>query len=141
MSLLRIGLPTSIVMLYYVSGLNLSVYYQYFFGFYSSAAGWATRQHWNSAFEGSLTSFILHLFNPTASPSALKGGPLVLALVAYALVSRKGESVNRAWLLLGGVSFVFCALAYYLNWWGGGSWYFIPFLITCGSFFARTTHG
>ena len=123
------SLLTSVVMLYYVSGLNLSVYYQYFFGFYSSAAGWSSRQHWNSAFSGSLTSFILDLFNPTAPPNALKGGPLVLALVAYTLISRKGEPVNRAWLLLGGISFVSCALAYYLNWWGGGSWYFIPFLI------------
>jgi hypothetical protein len=122
-SLITFGL-----MLYHVSNLNLGVFYQYFFGFYSNAAGWATGESYN----GPVLTFVLSLFNPTTSPTALKGGPLILTLIVTALVL-KGTGpvsrVNKAWLVLTMFSFIFCAIAYYLNYWGGGSWYFIPFLL------------
>jgi hypothetical protein len=123
---------TAAVMVYHVSKLNLSVYYQYFFGFYSDAAGWSTGESYN----GPVTTFVLSLFNPTAG--SLKGGPLLLALLVCALVLWKRallDSANMAWLFLATFSFFFCALAYYLNYWGGGSYYFIPFLIVLWFFF------
>jgi hypothetical protein len=116
------------LMIYHVSKLNLAVYYQYFFGFYSNAAGWSAGESYN----GPVITFLLSLFNPTASPGSLKGGPLLLALVICALVLWKSgllNKVNKGWLILAFFSLVFCAVAYYLNYWGGGSWYFIPFLI------------
>jgi hypothetical protein len=122
------SLITSGLMLYHVSKLNLSIYYKYFFGFYSNAAGWSAGE----SFNGLAMAFFLSLFDPTASPGSLKGGPLVLALFVCALVLWKRGAIsneNRAWLFLAFCSFSFCALAYYLNYWGGGSWYFIPFLI------------
>jgi hypothetical protein len=36
---------------------------------------------------------------------------------------------NKAWFALGSFIFVVCAIAFYLNYYGGGQWYFIPFLI------------
>jgi len=120
---------TSGLMLYHVSNLNLSVYYQYFFGFYSKAAGWSI----DASYGGSPIRFLLSLFNPIAAAS--KGGPLLLTLTAYALIPGKGESVNKGWLLLSTFSFLFCAIAYYMNYWGGGQWYFIPFLIILWFFF------
>jgi len=120
---------TSGLMLYHVSNLNLAVYYQYFFGFYSNAAGWSI----DASYNGSVITFLLSLFNPIAAAS--KGGPLLLALAVYAVVPGKGESANKGWLLLGSFSFLFCAIAYYMNYWGGGQWYFIPFLIILWFFF------
>jgi hypothetical protein len=121
------------LMLYHVSNLNLSVYYQYFFGFYSKGAGWSV----DASYSGSVVTFLLSLFDPTASPSSLKGGPLLLALITCALILSKTGLVNKqnnAWLVLASFSFVFCAISYYLNYWGGGSWYFIPFLIVLWCF-------
>jgi hypothetical protein len=116
------------LMLYHVSNLNLSVYYQHFFGFYSNDAGWSTGESYN----GPVFTFLLSLFNLTASPGSLKGGPVLLALFTCALVLSKSGLVNKrnnAWLILASSTFAFCAGAYYLNYWGGGSWYFIPFVI------------
>lgn len=119
---------TFVLMLYHVSKLDLGVYYQYFFGFYSNGAGWAAGESYN----GSVTTFVLSLFDPTASATSLKGGPLLLALITWGLVLWKrnpSSTLNKAWLILAAFSFIFCAIAYYLNYWGGGSWYFIPFVI------------
>ena len=87
------------LMIYHVSKLNLADYYQYFFGFYSNAAGWSGGESYN----GPVSTFLLSLFNPTASPGSLKGGPLVLTFVTFALVLL-GRGLlskdNIAWLIL-----------------------------------------
>jgi Domain of unknown function (DUF5060)/Putative collagen-binding domain of a collagenase len=119
------------LILFYFFEFDFVRYYKLFFGMWSQASGW-TDAKYGSPYDrsmGAWGSFFLHLLNPTAPPYALKGGPLLLTLAVYALVPDKVQSTNKAWLLLGCFSFIFCALAYYLNYWGGGQWYFIPFMI------------
>jgi hypothetical protein len=113
------------VLLYHFFGLDVSLYYKHFFGFYSQAAGWASGPYSHK----SVLWFLGSLFKPTADPESLKGGPLLLALIAYLLVPGKADTRSKAWLLLGCFVFAACATAYYLNYYGGGQWYFIPFLI------------
>jgi hypothetical protein len=131
-----VSLFITCLMLYHVSGFNVPVYYQYFFGFYSKAAGWST----DAGYNYSLISFILPLFDPMGHGYSFKGGPLLLAIGVYALLPEKTDSNNIAWLVLSCVSFLFCTLAYYLNYWGGGSWYFLPFVIVLWAFLTTNSH-
>ena len=111
--------------LYQFFDFDLSLYYKHFFGVYSHSSG-----HGHGTYgHASALWFLGSLFNPTASPDNLKGGPLLLALMVYLLVPGKGSLQNKAWLFLGSFIFVACTLAYYLNYYGGGQWYYIPFLI------------
>jgi hypothetical protein len=133
-----VSLALSGLMLYHVSDFNFAVYYDHFFGFFSKTAGWSV----DADYRGSLIYFLPSLFDPIGQGTTLmgrgttlKGGPLLLALVVYTLLPGKSDSTNKAWLFLSGVSLAFCALAYYLNYWGGGSWYFLPFLIILWVFF------
>ena len=125
------------LIVWYFFEFDLVRYYKLFFGMFSKASGW-TEAKFGSPYDSSMgawDSFALAMFNPIAAPESLKGGPLLLALAVYALVPKKGESSNKAWLLLGVISFLFCAIAYYLNYWGGGQWYFITFHRSfCGVF-------
>jgi hypothetical protein len=57
------------------------------------------------------------------------GSPLLLGSVMYALVPAKGQVLNRALAAVAGLVFLSCALAYYMNYYGGGAYYFIPFVI------------
>jgi hypothetical protein len=111
--------------LYHSFDFDLSLYYKHFFGIYSQASG-----HGHGTYRhASVIWFLGSLLRPTASPDSLKGGPVLLALVLYLLVPGKVSIQNRAWLLLGSFVFTVCTAAYYLNYWGGGQWYYIPFLI------------
>jgi hypothetical protein len=103
--------------LYFQFGFDLTLFYKHFFGFYSKDAGWAS-----GPYNGSVTSFLWSLFSP-------QGGPLLPALTAYILIQEKWNPINRSWLLLICFSFISCVAAYYLNYYGGGQWYFIPFLL------------
>jgi hypothetical protein len=114
------------VLLFYQFDFDLSLYYKHFFGIYSQDSGWGNRPYGH----GSLIWFLGSLFKPTAHPESLKGGPLLLVLAVYALIPGKKEIANKAWALLGSFIFIICTAAYYLNYYGGGQWYFIPFLIT-----------
>jgi hypothetical protein len=138
-----VSLFIACLMLYHVSDFNIPVYYQYFFGFYSKAAGWSV----DADYRGSLIYFLPSLFDPIGQGTvllgqgtSLKGGPLLLAVVVYSLLHGMSDSTNKAWLVLSGVSLSFCALAYYLNYWGGGSWYFLPFVIVLWTFFTSNSH-
>jgi hypothetical protein len=104
---------------------NLGLYYAHFVGshLFPPASGG------NKQYEGSVVSFVVSLFNPTARPDDYKGGPLLLALAVYALTWAKSDALNNAWRLLGVSVLAFCAIAHYYSYHGGGSWYFIPFLI------------
>jgi hypothetical protein len=111
--------------LYQFFDFDLSLYYKHFFGVYSHSSG-----HGHGTYgHASALWFLGSLFNPTASPDNLKGGPLLLALMVYLLVPGKGSLQNKAWLFLGSFIFAACTLAYYLNYYGGGQWYYIPFLV------------
>jgi hypothetical protein len=128
------------VLLYYTFDFNLSLYHKHFFGFFSAATGLGDVDsrspiQFGAPYNGPATSFLLSLFDPTASPDTPKGGPLLLASIVYLLTPEKRQAGNKAWLLLSCFSLVFCAIAYYLNYWGGGQWYFIPFLIILWFFF------
>jgi hypothetical protein len=113
------------VFLYQFFDFDLSLYYKHFFGVYSHSSG-----HGHGTYgHASALWFLGSLFNPTASPDNLKGGPLLLALMVYLLVPGKGSLQNKAWLFLGSFIFASCTFAYYLNYYGGGQWYYIPFLI------------
>jgi hypothetical protein len=126
--------------IYYLFNFDLSLYHKHFFGFYSAATGMGDVDsrsliQFGAPYNGPVTSFLLSLFDPTASPDTLKGGPLLLASIVYLLTPEKRQARNKAWLLLSCFSLIFCAIAYYLNYWGGGQWYFIPFLIILWFFF------
>jgi hypothetical protein len=122
------------VILYYIFDFNLRLYYKLFFGFFTESSGWGSTPYGHRP----AIWFLGSLFKPTASPDSLKGGPLILALSVYFLVSGWGEREKKGWVLLGCLVFVSCALAYYLNYYGGGSWYFIPFLIVLWFFCCRS---
>jgi hypothetical protein len=112
-------------LLYQSFDFDLSLYYKHFFGIYSKASG-----HGHSTYShASAIWFLSSLLKPTAPPDSLKGGPALLALVVYLLVPGKTSVQNQAWFLLGCFVFTACTVAYYLNYWGGGQWYYIPFLI------------
>ena len=100
------------------------LYYRHFFGFFANASGWG-----HSPYPESLIRFVASLFDPTSDRTDPRGGPLLLSLAFYALTSGTGLAGRRAWRLLSGFVFLSCAAAYYLNYDGGGPWYFIPFLI------------
>jgi hypothetical protein len=124
-------------LLFQFFAFDLSLYYKHFFGVYSQSSGHghATYAHAPAVW------FLGSLLKPTASPESLKGGPVLLALSVYLLVPRKGSLENRAWFLLGVFIFAACTAAYYLNYYGGGQWYYIPFLIVlwfflCGNYSA-----
>lgn len=122
---------TFALILYQFFDLDLTLYYKHFFGVYSQSSG-----HGHGTYaHASVLWFLGSLFNPVASPDNLKGGPLLLALLVYLLVPGKGSPQNKAWALLGAVIFAACTLAYYLNYYGGGQWYYIPFLIVLWFFF------
>lgn len=109
----------------YLFEANWPLYYRHIFGFHSPDSGWGT----SDSGRGSTVSFLISLFNPYADPSRLKGGPLLLAGLVYALTPKPSAKSRNAWLLLGGAVFLANALPYYLNYNGGGAWYFIPFVI------------
>ena len=104
---------------------NLALYYKHFFGFFSSASGWGASEYGR----GSILSFLLSLFNPYAAPDHLKGGPLLLVLLMYIFSFKGSINISGDWIVLAGFVFLSNAAAYYLNYNGGGSWYFIPFMI------------
>jgi hypothetical protein len=113
------------LLLFYSFDFDLSLYYKHFFGVYSASSGHGHRTYAHA----SGIWFLGSLLQPTASPESLKGGPLLWALAVYSLVPNKMSAENRAWFLLASVVFIGCTVAYYLNYYGGGQWYFIPFLI------------
>lgn len=127
------SVTTFSLMLYHVSNLDLAAYYHHFFGFYSNAAGWTTGE----SFNGPVITFLTSLINPMARPESLKGGPLLLASVVCLLLlfRRPPSRSDMPWLILILFCFTTCSVAYYLNYWGGGSWYFIPFLTVLWFFF------
>jgi hypothetical protein len=101
------------------------LYYAHTFGFHSAASGWGI----TASGRGSALWFLLSLFNPYADPSALKGGPLLVAIAVYSLTPTPRPAQRNAWLILGGVVLMTNAVPYYMNYNGGGAWYFIPFVI------------
>lgn len=109
----------------YLFDANWPLYYKHIFGFHSPDSGWGT----SDSGRGSTISFLISLLNPYADPSSLKGGPLILAGLVYALTPKPSAKSRNAWLCLGGAVFLANALPYYLNYNGGGAWYFIPFVI------------
>ena len=128
------------LLLFYVFDFDLFLYYKHFFGVYSPSSGHGHRTYAHA----SGIWFLGSLLQPTASPDSLKGGPVLLALAVYLLVPNKMSAENRAWFLLGSVVFIGCTVAYYLNYYGGGQWYFIPFLIVlwfflCANYAAMPT--
>jgi hypothetical protein len=110
---------------FYLFNANWVLYYKHIFGFHSPDSGWGI----SDSGRGSTLSFLVSLFNIYADPSRLKGGPLLLAGLVYALTPKPSTKSRNAWLLLGGAVFLANALPYYLNYNGGGAWYFIPFVI------------
>jgi len=113
------------LLLYQSFGFDLSLYSSHFFGVYSKASGHGHRTYGHAP----AIWFLGSLLKPTSRPDSLKGGPVLLALVVYLLVPNKASVQNRAWFVLGAFVFAACTVAYYLNYYGGGSWYYIPFLI------------
>jgi hypothetical protein len=113
------------LLLYYWFGFDLSLYHKHFFGIYTKPSG---HGHGTYAHAPAIW-FLGSLLKPTVSPQSLKGGPVLLALMVYLLVPGKALVQNRAWLALGLFAFTVCTAAYYLNYYGGGQWYYIPFLI------------
>jgi hypothetical protein len=109
----------------YLFDANWLLYYKHILGFHSPDSGWGI----SDSGRGSTLSFLVSLFNIYADPSRLKGGPLLLAGFVYALTPKPSAKSRNAWLLLGGAVFLANALPYYLNYNGGGAWYFIPFVI------------
>jgi hypothetical protein len=118
-------------LLFYLFKFDLSLYWSHHFGFFTEASGWGT----SDSGRGSMISFLRSLFNPYADPNRLKGGPLLLALSVYCLTPKSKETTRKAWLLLGSLVFISNAVPYYTNYNGGGSWYFIPFVIVLWFFY------
>jgi hypothetical protein len=114
-----------VLLLFYSFDFDLSLYFKHFFGTYSKSSG---HGHHTYAHASGIW-FLGSLLRPTASPESLKGGPLLWAAALYLLVPNKMSAENRAWFLLGSVVFASCTAAYYLNYYGGGQWYYIPFVI------------
>jgi hypothetical protein len=112
-----------VLILYYQFGFDFSLYYKHFFGFASKAAGWAS-----GPYNGSATSFIWFLFNP-------KAALLLPVLTMYILIPEKNKITNKIWALVMSFIFISCLAAYYLNYYGGGMWYFIPFLVVLWLFY------
>jgi hypothetical protein len=112
-------------LLFYSFDFDLSLYYKHFFGVYSQSSGHGHRTY---AHAPGLW-FLGSLLKPIASPDSLKGGPVLLALAVYFLVPGKTALQNRAWSALGAFVFAACTIAFYLNYYGGGQWYYLPFLI------------
>jgi hypothetical protein len=104
---------------------NWSLYHAHTFGLFSADSGWGT----TASGRGSAVQFALGVFNPYADPSALKGSPLLMAIAVYLLTPSKENRLRIAWFTLGGMVFAANAIPYYLNYNGGGAWYFIPFII------------
>jgi hypothetical protein len=100
------------------------LYYRHFFGVFGSASG---QGRW--PYPESLVRFAASLFNPLSDRQDPRGGPVLLWLAVYALTSGTRVEGRMPWRILSGVIFLSCAVAYYLNFGGGGPWYFIPFLI------------
>jgi hypothetical protein len=131
------GTAIALPLLYYVFHLDLALYYTHFFGFHSRSAGWVSEfppdsvgAHipFGDTFDKSAVSFALDVVDPVGRRRNT-GSPLLLASVMYALVPAKGQALNRAWAALAGLVFLSCVLAYYMNYYGGGAYYFIPFVI------------
>jgi hypothetical protein len=128
------------LLLFYSFDFDLSLYYKHFFGVYSASSGHGHRTYAHA----SGIWFLGSLLQPTASPESLKGGPVLWALAVYLLVPNKMSAENRAWFLLAAVVFIACTVAYYLNYYGGGQWYYMPFLIVlwfflCANYTAMST--
>jgi hypothetical protein len=115
----------------YAFDFDLARYGAHFFGFFTKASGYGNRPYGHA----SVVWFLGSLFKPTATPESLKGGPLLWAFMVYLLIPQKGNAENKLWLSVSGFVFALCALAYYLNYYGGGQWYFIPFVIILWFFF------
>jgi hypothetical protein len=113
------------LVLYYSFDFDLSLYYKHFFGTYTQASGHGHRTYGHA----SPIWFLGSLLNPTANLDNLKGGPVLWALAIYLLVHGKCSAQNLAWLFLGVVVFTACTVAYFFNYYGGGQWYYIPFVI------------
>ncbi|WP_404783327.1 hypothetical protein [Altericista sp. CCNU0014] len=109
----------------YLFEANWVLYYKHIFGFHGPESGWGT----SDSGRGSIPSFLISLFNPYADPSRLKGGPLLLAALVFGFMPNRIARKDVPWLLLLGTVFAANALPYYLNFNGGGAWYFIPFVI------------
>jgi hypothetical protein len=120
---------------------DLTLYYKHFFGIFSHSSGHRSGPQTSIYGHASALWFLGSLFNPTANLDNLKGGPLLLTLVVYLLARQKGERHLYAWLFLGTFIFAACTLAYYLNYYGGGQWYYIPFLIVLWVFLCANRSG
>jgi hypothetical protein len=101
------------------------LYYRHFFGVYSAASGHGHRTYAHAP----AIWFLGSLLKPFASPDNLKGGPVLLSLAIYFCVPAKMSFKNMAWLALGCAIFAACTATYYLNYYGGGQWYYMPFLV------------
>jgi hypothetical protein len=133
------GAAIALSLLYYTFHFDLALYGAHFFGFHSRAAGWVSefppgslgaRVPFGDTFDKSPVSFVLDIVDPVGfGRRPYTGSPLLLASVMYALVPAKGQVLNRAWAAVAGLVFLSCALAYYMNYYGGGAYYFIPFVI------------
>ena len=118
------AIAVAVILLVSLFDANPMLYYRHFFGFFGRASGWG-----HSAYPESLLRFAASLFNPLSDRHDPRGGPVLLALAIYGLMSGTRVAERRPWRLLSGAVFLSCAVAYYLNYDGGGPWYFIPFLI------------
>jgi hypothetical protein len=114
-----------VVILGWLFDFKWELFWLHHAGFFSDESGWGATGYGR----GSLISFTLSLFNPHAAPERLKGGPLLIAITIFTLAPKTRTSENRAWLLLLVFAFISNAIPYYMNYHGGGAWYFIPFLI------------
>src|SRR5206468_4950863 len=88
LSCLGVSLGMCALILHYVFDFNLTLYYKHFFGFYSHGAGWveATSRGlipFGDSYDHSMFALLKSLFSPAADTITLKGGPLLLALIAY----------------------------------------------------------
>ncbi len=121
LSFITASLGIWVLTLHYFFNFDLVLYYTHFFGLYTRAAGWGP-----GIFGRSVLLFIILLFYK----------PLLLASAFYLLTPARNQRVNKAWVLLSCIVFVSCALAYYLNYYGGGTHYFVPFMIILWFFYA-----
>jgi|GEM_PF-3313508 len=112
-------------LLFYFFEFDTSLYYKHFFGVYSKASGHGHRTYANAP----AIWFLGSLLKPFASADSLKGGPVLLALAIYLCVPGKMSFENKTWLSLGCFVFAACTATYYLNYYGGGQWYYMPFLL------------
>jgi hypothetical protein len=120
-----------LIMFFSMFGGDWSLYYRHTYGLFSKDSGWGV----TDSGRGSILRFLLDVFNPYADPSALKGGPLLIAIAIYLLIPNPNKLLRQAWLMLGGTVFLANAIPYYFNYNGGGAWYFIPFVILLWYYF------